>query len=236
MIGAVGHLRATGVIGGANPPPPSPAVAVVLLFLLLGVVISSSALTAIICFNRPRFLIPPHLRDWPGVMSTRRRRPTEPQEAERDAVDDHPRITPATTPQQDRPDTVPIPHQRPTVRQEAGRDVMSEQASAPGSVRVSRDATSPRDRLRAYTILVDDAAVAKVRPGKSVSVGLSPGPHTVRVKIDWCRSPELVVTVAAGAEHRLECGPRVAGGGDMSMVTTERDTYLWLRPSDESAG
>ncbi|OKI99178.1 hypothetical protein [Kitasatospora sp. CB01950] len=113
---------------------------------------------------------------------------------------------------------------------------MNDRASAVGSVRVTRDSTRLRDEWRAYTILVDGAAVATVRRGKSVSVDLPPGPHTVRLKIDWCASPEVVVTVAAGAERRLECGPQTSEAGNLSLITAERDNYLWLRPPDEPAG
>ncbi|MFD7645565.1 hypothetical protein ACFV4P_33490 [Kitasatospora sp. NPDC059795] len=76
MIGLGGYLKAVGAIGGANPPRPSVALVVVMLILLVGVVTTSWTAIAIVCFNRPRFLVPPHLRDQPGTMSTRRRHPT----------------------------------------------------------------------------------------------------------------------------------------------------------------
>ncbi|MFF0295955.1 hypothetical protein ACFYST_21055 [Kitasatospora sp. NPDC004614] len=71
MIGLGGYLSAAGVIGGTNPPPPAAALVVVLLILLVGVVTTSLTGIAIVWYNRPRFLVPPHLRDQPGIMSVR---------------------------------------------------------------------------------------------------------------------------------------------------------------------
>lgn len=49
------------------------------------------------------------------------------------------------------------------------------------------------DRLRAYTLLIDGEPKAAIRQGKTVEIELAPGPHTIRMKIDWATSPELVV-------------------------------------------
>ncbi len=189
VIGVGGFLDAAGVIGPGSPPLRSTALAVVLLVLIIGVTVTTWTALAIVWFNRPRFLVPPHLRDEPGTLSRRHRNP--------------------------------------------GSGVVNDRASGAGTLRVTRDPTPVRDKFRAYTLLVDGSPVATIRRGASVSVELAPGPHTVRLKIDWCASPEAVVTVAAGTEHRLECGPRTGAAGHASLITAERDTYLWLRPAGD---
>jgi hypothetical protein len=55
-------------------------------------------------------------------------------------------------------------------------------------VSVCRASESLRDRLRAYSLVIDGAVVAKVKRGESATVAVAPGEHTVWMKIDWCRS------------------------------------------------
>ena len=74
LIGLVGLLDASGVFGGMHPRP-SEAVGVALLILLIGVVGSAWTGIAITWFNRPKFLVPPSLRDQPGSMSARQHGP-----------------------------------------------------------------------------------------------------------------------------------------------------------------
>ncbi|KDN87690.1 hypothetical protein KCH_05450 [Kitasatospora cheerisanensis KCTC 2395] len=220
VIGVGGFLDAAGVIGPGSPPLRSTALAVVLLVLIVGVTVTTWTALAIVWFNRPRFLVPPHLRDEPGTLSNRRRNPSARQDAGGAAAD--------RTPLRGRPVAGST-----TASRAAGSGDVNDRASGAGTLRVTRDPTPVRDKFRAYTLLVDDSPVATIRRGASVSVELAPGPHTVRLKIDWCASPEAVVTVAAGTEHRLECGPRTGAAGHASLITAERDTYLWLRPAGD---
>ena len=53
---------------------------------------------------------------------------------------------------------------------------------------VYRASESWRDRLRAYSLVIDGAVVAKVKRGQSATVAITPGEHRVWMKIDWCRS------------------------------------------------
>lgn len=73
LIAVVGGLRATGDLESAHRKP-SETVAVLLLVLLVGVVVSGWTGIAVIWFNRPRWVVPPHLRDQPGTVPTLRRR------------------------------------------------------------------------------------------------------------------------------------------------------------------
>jgi quinol monooxygenase YgiN len=41
------------------------------------------------------------------------------------------------------------------------------------------------DRIRAYEVWVDDAAVGKIRDGEVKQFTVSSGDHELRIKIDW---------------------------------------------------
>ncbi|MFI6582745.1 hypothetical protein [Embleya sp. NPDC050493] len=64
-----------------------------------------------------------------------------------------------------------------------------------------------RDILRAHRVLVDGQVVGKVKRGQVLTVAVAPGPHRVRLAIDWCSSPELEVTVPDGGTAAFVCAP-----------------------------
>ncbi|MEV7216923.1 hypothetical protein AB0O31_28010 [Kitasatospora cineracea] len=104
---------------------------------------------------------------------------------------------------------------------------MDDGATGSGSrLLVSRDRTRKRDKWRAYRVLVDGVVVGKVRRGGSVAVEVPTGRHMIQVKIDWCGSPKVLVTVGTGREYRMKCGPRLDRPHDLSLITTDLDNYL----------
>ncbi|MBD3728608.1 MAG: hypothetical protein IE933_02775 [Sphingomonadales bacterium] len=80
-----------------------------------------------------------------------------------------------------------------------------------GTLTVHRERALWRDCLRAYTVEVDGEPVATIGAGKQVALTLEPGPHAVRLTIDWCSSPTLEVS---GAEDTQ----LVAGTGGNSLT------------------
>ena len=86
-----------------------------------------------------------------------------------------------------------------------------------------------QDRARDYRIVVDGRTVGRVANGAEVRVALTPGAHQVRMKIDWCRSPDLDVVVGEGEEIRLDCGPNASPLLTLFYATLWRHKYLWLR-------
>jgi hypothetical protein len=64
-----------------------------------------------------------------------------------------------------------------------------------------------RDIFRAYRIFVDGRKVGKISENSEVRIQVSAGKHSVQLKIDWCSSRELVVSVTAGLSTVLQCGP-----------------------------
>jgi len=72
-----------------------------------------------------------------------------------------------------------------------------------GSVTITRRKAVWRDRARAYSVVIGGRQVGKLKSGETATFNLIPGPHEVRMKIDWCGSPR--VTVDGRADTRLVC-------------------------------
>lgn len=84
------------------------------------------------------------------------------------------------------------------------------------------------DRGRDYQILVDGVARASVGNDSTVEIPVEPGAHSVRMKVDWCYSRELLITADADAPVLLECGPNASPILAVLYTTILRNSYLWL--------
>jgi hypothetical protein len=76
LIGGVFHYFLAALMGAVaylSIARMTATVAILTLVALAGVVISGWLCITISMFNRPRFLVPPHLRDQPGALSRRSR-------------------------------------------------------------------------------------------------------------------------------------------------------------------
>ena len=99
---------------------------------------------------------------------------------------------------------------------------------------VSRDKPLWQDRARNYQLLVDGKRIAEIGHGASVRIPLSPGRHTVQMKIDWCYSALLELDFAAGRLEVLECGANSNPFVALFYITLWRKNYLWLRQAHAS--
>ncbi|MFJ3224597.1 hypothetical protein ACIPJS_14760 [Streptomyces sp. NPDC086783] len=89
-----------------------------------------------------------------------------------------------------------------------------------------------RDLLRGYEVLIDGRKVGQVRRRQRARYDVTPGPHTVRMRIDWCSSPDVKITVAAGESVTLICEPNgSAARGTVQMLTSPRK-YIRLQLDD----
>jgi hypothetical protein len=82
-----------------------------------------------------------------------------------------------------------------------------------GSVTVERRKAVWRDLFRPYVVTIDGQPRGKLSSGEQQTFPLTPGPHEVRMTIDWCGSPS--VTVDGSADTRLVCD---AGGGALTVL------------------
>ncbi|HAI58301.1 MAG TPA: hypothetical protein DCM32_00275 [Xanthomonadaceae bacterium] len=88
-----------------------------------------------------------------------------------------------------------------------------------------------QDRTRAYTAWVDGKAVGRLEHGASLSVPVGAGEHEVQMRIDWCTSPALSVSVPVGGTVELECGPNANALLALLYITLWRHRYIWLKPA-----
>jgi hypothetical protein len=54
-----------------------------------------------------------------------------------------------------------------------------------------------RDRFRSYRLYLDGQMCGTIRPGREVSVVVSPGHHIAQARIDWNGSPEVEFDIHA---------------------------------------
>jgi hypothetical protein len=84
-----------------------------------------------------------------------------------------------------------------------------------------------RDRLRAYSVLVDSQESGSIRPGETLQLEVAAGPHSVQIAIDWARSPTLEIVVAGGETVLLRCAPNTAQS-PLLGATLGRGKYVSL--------
>jgi len=77
-------------------------------------------------------------------------------------------------------------------------------------VRITRS-SSCTDRLRANRIMIDGREAGRVNAGPSVEISVSPEPHSVVAKVDWCGSNTINFDVGAGDTACFECASNLQG-------------------------
>jgi hypothetical protein len=87
---------------------------------------------------------------------------------------------------------------------------------------------SRQDRARKYRVLVDGQQRAELGDDETVQIPVTPGPHVVRMKIDWRRSRDLPVDIRHGEIVRLECKPRSSPFLTLLYITIWRNKYISL--------
>jgi hypothetical protein len=104
--------------------------------------------------------------------------------------------------------------------------------SGVGTIAVEREHARRRDRWRAYKVIIDEAQVGVVRDGCSESFSVTPGAHSVNLKLDWCKSDQVDLAVSDGNVIHLRCGPR---GGSFTVLTDalfRSNSYLRLEKAE----
>jgi hypothetical protein len=80
-------------------------------------------------------------------------------------------------------------------------------ATSSPSIHIASDPGHHADRLRAYKVMLDGGEAGELRHGESLDLEVGPGRHEVFVKIDWGRSPTVVLDLGADEESTLACRP-----------------------------
>jgi hypothetical protein len=80
--------------------------------------------------------------------------------------------------------------------------------------------------IRAFRVLVDDVEVGRVQSGEQMSASITPGPHTVRVKMGRKMSGPVEIRPAAGDTVRLLCSAPGSSTGIQALLQPKQ--YLRL--------
>jgi len=80
---------------------------------------------------------------------------------------------------------------------------------------LARDSTYA-DRLRAYSVWLDGKKIGSIRDGEMQKFDLSPGSHSLMLRIDWARSKKVLFDVPADKDVYFQCYSSVGGKGVLS--------------------
>lgn len=96
-----------------------------------------------------------------------------------------------------------------------------------GKLTIERAATGWVDRYRSYEIIVNGEKLADIWRGESRDIAVDPGRVEVFLRIAWCRSRKVELSVSPGTEACLFCRPRSVLTAFYG-ITFGRDNYIHL--------
>jgi hypothetical protein len=105
----------------------------------------------------------------------------------------------------------------------------------PAAIHVDRQAGGYTDRARAYKVLVDGEERGAVKQGKGIEIEVDPGPHRVKMKVDWAGSPTLEVDLAEGERAEFLCAPNASPLTAIFYAFFRRSDYIRLERGDPGA-
>jgi hypothetical protein len=96
-----------------------------------------------------------------------------------------------------------------------------------------RRMTSYPDRLRSYKVKVGGEVLGKLWARESLTVPVSPGRHSLVLRIDWCGSEPIDFNLQPGEHALFECGSNMTVWNVLWLsvyyVFFRPRQYLWLR-------
>ena len=114
--------------------------------------------------------------------------------------------------------------------------------SAKGYLTITRD-RSISNALRGFTILIDDKAVDKIKPGEAKQYALPCGHHVIRIAIDFYKSRPLSLELQPGQSVALICGDHapktlseslsLRGMGQSIKAMTSPADYLYIKQTGD---
>lgn len=105
---------------------------------------------------------------------------------------------------------------------------------AAARIRLERARGGYADGLRSYQVLLDGAAVGRVRRGQTLVLDTEPGTHHVQLTIDWARSQPVQVELQPGQEVHLRCRPRANALTGLYRATVGASEYIGLEVVDQA--
>lgn len=98
------------------------------------------------------------------------------------------------------------------------------------SIVITRD-SGLTDRARKYRVICNSIECGLIGNGETRKFDLSPGDYEVFLKIDWCRSNKLKVTLSEGESAEFEAGSSLRGFKlflSIFYIFLLPSKYLWL--------
>jgi hypothetical protein len=112
----------------------------------------------------------------------------------------------------------------------------SAKGDAPSAtLRVHRRLGSRVDRRRGYELWVDDGLVGDLVPDQKLDVAIPPGPHTIHLAIDWCRSRRIPFVISSDETLALVCEPAATPLTGLLYITIFCKRYIKVTMDPEAA-
>lgn len=97
-------------------------------------------------------------------------------------------------------------------------------------ITIRRESGYSVDRLRPYRIFIDDKRVLNINEGECKQLAVSPGAHSVSLRVDWCRSHTLQLNMEDGQSMELWCWPKALIYTWPFFLTLGWNRYITLGP------
>ncbi len=110
---------------------------------------------------------------------------------------------------------------------------LAELEQRPNHITIARQ-PSVVDITRAYRVEIDGNNAGQIAAGEVQYFPVSPGKHSVVLKIDWCKSPMSEVEVQAGSGAMLYCGATYTDWRCILAPFIWASSYLYVRPAPAS--
>ena len=83
---------------------------------------------------------------------------------------------------------------------------------------------------RKYKVWLNGEQETEIANGEKLVIEVKPGRHKIYLKLDWCKSKELILNLEAGAEIELICGSRLVGWKKWLTLfyLFSRDKFVYL--------
>lgn len=93
--------------------------------------------------------------------------------------------------------------------------------------------TEQTNYLRNYAVIIDGNTVGVIAAGETKHFAPGPGPHTLQLRIDWCKTRPLPFEIVPGKNTCLLCGATYTDWRCIYKHMTDAAGYLYARPPAE---
>lgn len=101
-------------------------------------------------------------------------------------------------------------------------------------ITITRESGYGVDRLRPYDVFIDDKHVLSINEGECKQFTVSPGSHSVSLRVDWCRSHTLQLNTEDGLSTELWCWPKARIYTWPFFLTLGWNRYTALSPQPKT--